>query len=319
MLLGLFILDLLVGFHLFFFDVIYIKLLEKKLAEATFSVSIYKESRSTIGWRIKPIFSIGLSNYDLPLLLIIQSYFGVGAIYTNKSNNSSVSYTVHSTKDLINVIIPHFDKYPLLTLKSVDFEMFKRVIELMLKGEHLTTEGFRKVVALKATMNTGLSDVLAKSFPGILTLPIPKFELEIKDPRWLAGFINGEGCFYIRIFKTKTTKLGEAIQLKFTITQHSRDTVLMQSLVKYFSCGSVSERQNQPAVDFVVSRFTHILEIIMPFCHNFPPLGIKHSDYLNFFKVVQLMQNKAHLIKQGLDQIRSIKSSMNRGKHLPTD
>lgn len=253
----------------------------------------------------------------MPLLLKIQSYFGVGAIYTNKSNNSTVSYTVHSIKDLMSVIIPHFDNYPLLTQKRVDFEMFKRVIELMIKGEHLTTEGLRTVVAFRAMMNKGLSDVQAKYFPGILTLPIPEFEQEIKDPRWLAGFINGEGCFYIRIFKSKTTKSGEAIQLKFIVTQHSRDIVLMQSLVKYFSCGSVSERQNQPAVDFVVSRFSDLVEKIMPFCQNFPPLGVKLSDYLNFFKAVELMQNKAHLTKEGLDQIRLIKSSMNRGKDLP--
>lgn len=115
-------------------------------------------------------------------MLKIQAYFGVGAIYTNKSNNSSVSFTVHSTKDLMNVIIPHFDKYPLLTVKRIDFEMFKRVIELMIKGEHLTTEGLRKVVALRASMTNGLSDALAKSFPSILTLPKTKYEQKTIDP-----------------------------------------------------------------------------------------------------------------------------------------
>lgn len=93
----------------------------------------------------------------------------------------------------------------------------------------------------------------------------------------------------------------------------------MQSLVEYFACGSVTERQDQPAVDFVVSRFKHLQGIIMPFCQKYPPLGIKHSDYLNFLRVVQLMENKAHLTKEGLDQIRLIKSSMNRGKPLPQD
>jgi hypothetical protein len=79
-------------------------------------------------------------------------------------------------KDL-SVIIAHFDKYPLLTQKlanegaarayvlffsfkrkmrrgekspAQNFLLFKRVIELMNRKEHLTTGGLRKIVGIKA-------------------------------------------------------------------------------------------------------------------------------------------------------------------------
>lgn len=42
---------------------------------------------------------------------------------------------MNSKEDLINVIIPHFSNYPLLTQKRADFELLKLVLELMNKKE----------------------------------------------------------------------------------------------------------------------------------------------------------------------------------------
>jgi hypothetical protein len=39
----------------------------------------------------------------------------------NKHGNDALSYRVNTLKDLTNVIIPHFIKYPLLTKKRADF------------------------------------------------------------------------------------------------------------------------------------------------------------------------------------------------------
>jgi len=48
------------------------------------------------------------------ILELIKSYFGgIGNI--NKRGEDSFQYRVTSLQDLINVIIPHFDKYPLIT------------------------------------------------------------------------------------------------------------------------------------------------------------------------------------------------------------
>jgi hypothetical protein len=76
---------------------------------------------------------------------------GVGTIATYKNGN--VVYSVQSIQDLTNVIIPHFDKYPLLSKKRADFILFKRIVDLMNRGEHLTKEGLNKIVSIKASMN----------------------------------------------------------------------------------------------------------------------------------------------------------------------
>ena len=72
-----------------------------------------------------------LHKKDLPLLERIQSFFGVGHIY--KEREDTMCYQVLSLQDIINVIIPHFEKYPLLTQKRADFLLFKAVVELVAK------------------------------------------------------------------------------------------------------------------------------------------------------------------------------------------
>ena len=58
------------------------------------------------------------------------------------------------------------------------------------------------------------------------------------EPRWLAGFTDAEGCFLINIYKSHT-KLGEAVQLIFKITQHERDEQLIISLIEFLKCGNI--------------------------------------------------------------------------------
>jgi hypothetical protein len=71
----------------------------------------------------------------------------------------SIQYRVSSIKELA-VIIAHFDEYPLITQKRADFELFKLIVDIISRKEHLTTEGLRKIVNLRASINNGLSPEL---------------------------------------------------------------------------------------------------------------------------------------------------------------
>jgi len=55
-------------------------------------------------------------------------------------------------KDLAR-IIDHFEKYPLITQKRADYEIFKQVFYLIYRKEHLTLPGLQEIVAIKASMN----------------------------------------------------------------------------------------------------------------------------------------------------------------------
>jgi hypothetical protein len=94
------------------------------------------------------------------------------------NNNKALIYQIRNLSEITKVIIPHFEKYPLITQKQSDFILFKEIIELMDKGEHLTKDGLLKIVNLKASLNKGLSNKLKVFFPKII-IKRPKVNLPI--------------------------------------------------------------------------------------------------------------------------------------------
>jgi hypothetical protein len=59
---------------------------------------------------------------------------------------------VQAIKDL-DVILNHFDRYPLVTKKHADYLLFKLAISLIKEKAHLNSEGLRKLVAIRASLN----------------------------------------------------------------------------------------------------------------------------------------------------------------------
>lgn len=286
-------------------------------AEGCFIIGISENKRYKLGWTVKLSFTICLHARDEALLHKIKIYFGVGSI--TKSSSYKIQLQIQSIKDL-GKIIEHFDKFSLITKKREDYELWKKVFYLIKNEEHLQEEGLNQIVGIKAYQNRGLSLKLKSAFPNLINLPILKgnvlksLALEeeglIKDPNWLAGFTAGDGCFSIIIAKSES-RVKPKIELVFKLTQHSRDELLMRSLVKYFDGGKISK--NGEAFDFKVTKFLDIKNKIIPFFQKYPILGIKSKDFKNFCRVAELMENKFHLTEEGLNQIYTIKAGCSTG------
>ena len=225
-------------------------------------------------------------------------------------------FSVHSMRDL-KIIIYHFEKYPLITQKRADYELWKQVFYLMLRGEHRTLEGLQKIVAIRASMNQGLkrSPKLLPAFPDVVPVPKPKVKNQTnqKDPFWLAGFASAEGCSLIIIQKS-ATKVGEAVNLQLVIAQHNKDEQLIQSFINYFGCGKLYIRTNQDICYFKVLIFKDITNKIIPFFKKYPVHGVKAKDLADWSYVADMMKNKKHLTAEGLQKIKQIKAGMNRGR-----
>lgn len=200
----------------------------------------------------------------------------------------------------LEIIINHFDKYPLISQKWADYKVFQQIFYLVKCKKHLTPEGLKEVVSLKAVINLGLNDELKKAFPDVIIVSRPVVvNKKIKDLHWLAGFIDGEGCFQIKISKSNTHKLGYSFGLRFKITQHVRDEQLLRNLKNYFGCGEYKQRKSQLVGDFQVNKISDISEIIIPFLKKYPLQGIKALDFLDFCKAAELIKSEKHLTKEG--------------------
>ena len=101
-------------------------------------------------------FKLALHKKDLGVLEQLKAFFCRGSIQSTGKNRDSFEFIVKSLKDIQTVIIPHFDKYPLVSEKRGDYLLFKTVITSMSEKEHLSEDGLLKIVNLKASINNYL-------------------------------------------------------------------------------------------------------------------------------------------------------------------
>ena len=268
--------------------------------EGSFILTIIKDNKYKTGWRVACRFVISLHKKDLILLNKIKDFFNTGNVFYMGKDASQ--YRVESLKGLEN-IINHFDKYPLKTKKQIDYNLFKLAYNLIKNKNHTTKDGLLKLVALKAGMNKGLNNELLIAFPDIVPILIPEIPLNKNiEPFWLAGFTDAvrRGCFSVVVFKNKTSKYGEVVKLSFILIQSIRDEYLIKSLIEYLGCGFTS-LDDRGTIDFKVSNFSSIKDIIIPFFNKYCLYGNKFLDFADFSKVVSLTENKKHLTQEGLD------------------
>lgn len=122
--------------------------------EGCFNVSFSRREKFKIGWETKPSFSVSQNENRSEPLYGIQKLFKAGFIRRDFSDKT-LKYEVRSLDDLLIKVIPHFDKYPMISSKQNDFNLFKSIILLMKKNEHLNKRGLRKIVNLAFRMNPG--------------------------------------------------------------------------------------------------------------------------------------------------------------------
>jgi hypothetical protein len=104
-------------------------------------------------------FAIGLNIREKELIKAIITYFKLGNYKEDDKmsyiyyGNNYISLQVIKYSDIYNVIIPFFNKYPIQGQKSLDFSDFIKVANMLKNKEHLTSEGFNKILKIKASIN----------------------------------------------------------------------------------------------------------------------------------------------------------------------
>jgi BarA-like signal transduction histidine kinase len=99
---------------------------------------------------------------------------GIGIIRI-ESNRDVASYVIQDMKSITDVIITHFDSYPLQSAKKIDYELWKQCVSLITNKEHLTQDGLEKIVSIKSALNLGLPDKLKEAFPRVVPLVRPNY------------------------------------------------------------------------------------------------------------------------------------------------
>ena len=134
--------------------------------DGSFYVTISKSVKNKIGWSVSINFQIVASenSANMQMLELVKSFFGnIGNISKHKSDNT-LRYTVGGVSNC-KIIKTHFSNYPLLTYKLVYYHLWSIVLDIMVKGEHLSPEGLLKIVSIKAQFKKGAIQVIVNQFP----------------------------------------------------------------------------------------------------------------------------------------------------------
>lgn len=134
---------------------------------------------------------------------------------------------------------------------------------------------------------------------------------------YIAGFIDGEGCFTIIISKHKTKKLGLDARLHFQIEVRDDDLPIIQSIQETLGCGRIYNLSYErygwnPHVEFKVSSLKEITEKLIPFLMEHPLRAKKRFSYEYFLQAIEIFKRKEHLTLQGIERLKLIRSKMNK-------
>ena len=134
------------------------------------------------------------------------------------------------------------------------------------------------------------------------------------DGLWITGFTDGEGCFHVSINKIPKMSLGWQVLPEFRIVQHEKDELVLHKIKNYFGFGDVKiNRKDHHGTrkEFRVRGLENLNKLIK-FFKKYSLNTSKAKDFKIFSEIIQLMNNKEHLTKEGLDKIAKLISEMNR-------
>jgi hypothetical protein len=120
--------------------------------EGCFTVSIAPRATLLVGWEVRPGFSVSQNGDRAEVLHAIKTYFGCGSIRPDRSDKT-LKWETRRLEDLLEHVIPHFERYPLLSSKGYDFDRFASVCRLMAAGAHSSRDGLAEIVELVSGMN----------------------------------------------------------------------------------------------------------------------------------------------------------------------
>ena len=120
--------------------------------EGCFTVSISPRATLKVGWEVRPSVSVSQNEDRSQVLHEITGYFGCGTIRRD-SSDLTVKWEVRSLRKIAGAVIPHFVRWPLLSAKQTDVQLFIAICDRMVKREHLQPGGLIEIVTMARDMN----------------------------------------------------------------------------------------------------------------------------------------------------------------------
>jgi len=150
-----------------------------------------------------------------------------------------------------------------------------------------------------------------------------KFDIDYDlNNHWLAGFIDADGCFYIRYSEPKASSgKPPRVATRFTLDQkmflqngESYEKII-NSIVSFLDCKLyLVTKKNGHSYYNISSNSIHSVGILILYFEKYSLKSSKYLDYLNFKEVSYLLKNKN--CKDNLQTIKYLKRQMNNSRKI---
>jgi len=255
-------------------------------------------------------FHLTQHKYNMVILYYVKRVLGAGSI--DDSSNGTFKFCIRNISLLKQLIIPIFDQLPLLTSKMYSYNLWRDALNIwedsnLTQDERLAkVDNIRREIAdpwyLKNTRGNKASlpisnkanlSISSNSYNeleiGYCSIAYSNVSLNtievIKDfynPHWIAGFIEGEGSFYIVVKGNDRLTPGFAItqKLDYHILEHLRTLLHITAKVKF----SQTKRGDFYILDTTGKRaLTNILQFF-----KYLLISRKHCEYRIWAKAVNI-------------------------------
>jgi len=141
---------------------------------------------------------------------------------------------------------------------------------------------------------------------------------------WLSGFIDGDGCFYLRCTEPKeNNKYTSKFECKFEISQSSQNLLsdlsslqsrpnIIESISLFLGSNPKQVKQKTKFPQWR-SRTVNVEQnrFLVEYLTKYPLQSSKYLDFMDWSKAVDIFLKKEHKTLQGKNNILSLKKNMN--------
>lgn len=278
-------------------------------AEGSFqiTISVHPSGNTKIDFE----FKISQHSESAGVLHDLQLFFGVGNVVWDSRKTGTMKFTVKGLDDIINHVLPHFNTYPLVTSKKLNFNDFQEAV-LLKKNSTNNNDITQNITIIKSRMNKTRSFEEKYASLSIIVL----------NPQWVLGFVDGDGCYYVEVGTQKARgKVYPRISMSLEIAQNAHEAAILQSIVKFFGGGGVyplCDWTNVEALQNTASKHTFKLkniDIIIPFFIQNQLRTDKQLDFKIFCAIAQMWKNGLHKTPEGLVTMKALKGFMNSSRN----
>ena len=122
--------------------------------EGCFCIALKRQQSAKMRWVLDPVFHVTQHANYKELLYSFQKFLNCGIVMKKYGQENTMQFIVQSRKELIEKIIPFFEKNKLIVKKKA-FAIFAEVVKGLDEHQHGNVDDFKKLVRKVFTMNNG--------------------------------------------------------------------------------------------------------------------------------------------------------------------